>query len=105
VSPAEAIALDALEQMGITGISVWHLRCLAAFRRAVTHLGWPKIGEYDTPRANAECRYKHDLQASTLDELHGRAQWDDAEWVSRRHGRRATSPRSLEPEPFQESFT
>jgi hypothetical protein len=104
MSTEERIALDALEQIGVTGVSLWHLRCLAAFRRSVRDLGWPKVGEYDNPRAWSECRYKHDLQASTLDELHGRAQWDDAEWTARRHGEthRPTRP---EPEMFQESLT
>jgi hypothetical protein len=92
MSADEKVALDALEAVGVSGLSMFHLRCLAAFHQAACHLGWAKYGEYDSPRAHVEQRYRHDLQASTLDELHRRAQWDDAEWTARRHGARPTSP-------------
>lgn len=104
MTPGERIALDALEEVGVQGVNLFHLHCLAAFIRSVRMLGWPKVTEYGTQRAHSETRYKNDLSAMDLDTLHVRAEWDHAEWMAERAGRRVVL-RVVEPLPFQEALT
>lgn len=102
MSAAEQVALDALHECGIEGVTLWQIRCLSVFRACVMHLGVAKFTEYDTPRVHAETRYRSDVCAGSLGELHRLAQWDDAEWMARRSGVRRPLP--AEPERFQEAL-
>ena len=83
MSADESVALDALRALGIE-VSLFHVRCLAAYRAVIAKDGLPPYTEHSTPRACAETRLKSDVEVGSIDVLHSVAQWEEAERTARR---------------------
>ena len=65
----EQVALDALSAIGIDGVSVFHMRCLASF--------------FASPSRSArDDRLAFDLGCVSLDEVHIEAEWENARWMA-----------------------
>ena len=67
MTPAESVAIDALRELGLERLTLWHLRCVEAFLAAMPdhHVG---PGE----------RLLEDLRSGP-ERLHADAQWEDAQ--------------------------
>ena len=76
VSNHEAVLRDLLLECGIEGVTLWHIRCLAAYLAAG--------GTFRQPRGEARQRLAADLTCSHDDEMRVLADWDDARWTAER---------------------
>lgn len=89
VSAADAVLSDALREAGYERLTPWHLRCVEAYlaqQETLETVHWQD--RYDLIHE----RLGYDI-ANTLDELHLKAQWDDAQWVARHPTARARGDR------------
>ena len=75
MSERDAVALDALRELGLERLTVWHLRCVDAYVANASRN--PTSPGYAFDRLFSDVR--HDL-----DRLHGDALREDAERVARR---------------------
>lgn len=69
----EQVALDALSAIGIDGVSIFHMRCLAAFFASAKD---PKR------RDDRLDRLAFDLGCVSVDEVHIEAEWENARWMA-----------------------
>lgn len=72
----EAILNDLLLELGVEGVTLWHIRCLASYLAAA--------GVSRQPRSEARTRLMGDLTCMTQDESRALADYDDARWTAER---------------------
>lgn len=72
----EAVLRDLLLECGIEGVTLWHIRCLAAYLAAG--------GTSRQPRGEARQRLAADLTCNHDDEMRALADWDNARWTAER---------------------
>lgn len=93
MTPADAVFEDALREAGYQRLTPWHLRCVEAY---LVQLATRDIraAHYTNARTqDLHERLGYDLN-NTLDELHLKAQWDDAQWMAQTHAQRAVDARA-----------
>lgn len=83
MSTEEQVALDALSAIGIDGVSIFHMRCIAAFFASAK----------DTKRRDDRLdRLTFDLGCVSVDEVHIEAEWENARWMAQRSAQRSLRP-------------
>lgn len=78
---SEQVALDAIKAIGIDGVSVFHMRCVASFLDGMNDRRWPS-----TRNVLME-RLEFDLRCSSVDSVRCVAEWEESRRVAERSRR------------------